>query len=334
MTPEPVRDPASASFPALPFGPILGAALALAALQTPAVLGLEASWSPGLGVPAEEEIQISGTIVDDEGVPVPFGRALIWGPKGFYVEMTADESGDFQGSGLPAGRLGLRAAGEAPDCMSAGDSRPGEIVEVDLRDGKSLGDLTLRLLPSRTVRGRLTLHGKPVPEAGLQARLEGGVDVSTVSGEDGTFLLVVPKTATRATLMVNGGEAPAQAFEVQLDGADLQVKLQPRSGALEIRLPSAWAQLNQAGGLLSLEANGRELPESWIYEAEPASLKNRALRLDRMAPGPYRVCLGPAGLYGLIDPEARDTKSTACAEGTLVPGGTLRLAVAAADISL
>lgn len=331
MTPEPVRDPASSSPSPFPFGPLLGAALALAALQTPAALGLEASWSPGMGISAGEEVQISGTIVDEEGVPVPFGRALIWGPKGFYVEMTADESGDFQGSGLPAGRLGLRAAGEAPDCVSVGDTRPGEIVEVELREGKSLGDLTLRLLPSRTVRGRLTLHGKPVPEAGLQARLEGGVDVATVSAEDGTFLLVVPKTATRATLMVNGGEAPAQAFEVDLQGADLRLQLQPRAGALEIRLPSAWAQLNETGGLLSLEASGRELPESWIYEAEPASLKDRRLRLDRMAPGPYRVCLGPAGLYGLIDPEARDTKSTACAEGTLLPGGTLQLAVAGAD---
>jgi hypothetical protein len=309
---------------------LFGVALALLALPAASVPRSAASVPSSANVAQAGEVQVSGTIVDDEGKPVPFGRALVWGESGFYVEISADEAGEFQGSGLPPGRLGLRPAGEAPDCVSGGDSPPGETVEVELKAGRSLAPLTLRLGKFRTLRGRVTLDGQPVEEAGLEARIDTSTDPYAVTDEDGRFVLVVPAMATRATLMVNGGVAPVQAFEVALDGTEeIHLQLEPHSGSMEIALPASWSALTQRGKILVLETGGQTLPDSWIYEAEPESLKTKRLQFQRIAPGSYRACLGPAGFYGQIDPEARKTARTVCADGELRPGETLRLALPA-----
>jgi len=296
--------------------------------------------APGLPAPREGRAgqgSISGRIVDDEGAPVPYGRVLVWGEKGFYVEIDADESGIFLGSGLPEGRLGLLPTGDGPTCVSAGDVRTGERLELELREGESAGPLTLRLGASRTVRGRVLLNGEGVPDTGLGAQIDGAAGPSAVSAPDGSFELVVPVAATRATVLVASGPsgAPTQAFEVALDGSPIELDLEVQSGALEIVLPASWEELVLDGGqMLVLEkVESGPLPDFWIGFATAESLRRRVLRFEQgFAPDTYRACLGPAGFYGRIDPEARDTAATVCAEGKLRTGGTLRLALPAPDL--
>jgi hypothetical protein len=159
--------------------------------------------------------------------------------------------------------------------------------------------------------------------------VDGQLAAETNSYWSERFNLFLPPAAKRVTLALSPAEdLPQQLVDVPLDGRELEVALEEKSGILEVLVPGDWRDRPSGQQVLELSVRGSYAPFPLAPVPLPSDEREQAPKiatLANVAPGPYEVCLGPASPFGRIDPAARNTERTTCAKGRLRAGQTLRL---------
>ena len=231
---------------------------------------------------------IEGLVVDEQDQPVP--RALIkvdsLHADGRTTQIDGDNEGRFNVHALEPGRYRLTAS----DFLKESDALEFELTEEPLT-------LRVQLKSYRQWKGRIrTSNGQPVPRARLFAV---AADVPIVnayparSDPDGTFVVLVPREAKLFDVMVAPEGFTYKFFRRPLSDA-LDIVVDPNGATLTVDWPedrSVEPAIWHDGSVIS----GYTLLSGWLGEMEKPAAGVTRLRVPRMDPGSYTVCLVPAG---------------------------------------
>jgi hypothetical protein len=247
---------------------------------------------------------IRGRVLDSQGA-VADAKVVAVGAGGLFLETRSNEEGKFAFSGLDRGTYSIGA-------RSAKTGEASEHVAVELPANDSEREVTLELRSRSAITGLVFSNGSPVVGAQVDVfvfGLGGQVGGNAVTDIHGRFTVAVPAGAERALFVVRAPARALRAFDRTLS-SDLRFEIETRGGGLELTLPqdhNGWA----------LFQDGVALPSFVIFDwaRGHGSIVRPGAPLDvpDVAVGHYRLC-------------ARLTdNSMPCAEGQVVPGGTLRL---------
>jgi hypothetical protein len=239
--------------------------------------------------------------------------------------LSLNEDGTFTGEGLPEGRLWLRASNPPLDHFSGDPIVMSELAEVELQDGHPVGPVVLRLRSGLPLTGSVTAPGGKAPpgQIWLEAVLRDGFTLSGPLREEGRFSFAIPADEERVTFLLIPANGPLRAVELAPGEGPAPTLFDPKGGSLHIELGQIWAQAKAAGKTLEVEQDGARIPlDRLLHWGAPIGSANLAdyddsFDVAALAPGHYRVCLGPEGFHEQVDPDARRKGGLDCATGTL-----------------
>jgi hypothetical protein len=272
------------------------------------------------------ETSLRGRVLDEDGRPAEDAVVSLYGVGDERTAPTKDR-GRFEIRFVGAGPWAVAARREAAQGTRAAVS---PLVEVTVREGSNPAPVELRMGALRRAAGRVTAAGKPVAGAEVQAEVGTGIPVRGTSQKDGLFRLLVPEETGSAGLLVRAPGGTLHSFDAHLGERALDLELPEEEGTLAIDLPGSWGAVAEKGELLDLYQEGNLVPFDFLtilairsgYALSPAAV---AFTVPRLAPGAYRVCIGPQGPLHRIDPAAYRGSKVECDEGRLEPGEELRL---------
>lgn len=250
---------------------------------------------------------VSGIVLDSRGNAVERARVTLLVPETALTART-DPAGRFTFDSVPLGRRTMSA-------VHADGSEASAQVELEVTAEMPAHDgIELKLLPKRTIAGRVMSRGVPVIGARVRAR---AVDVrgaagTGISDTDGRFRIDLREDARRVNVTVAAAGFALQAFELDTSGGPPLLELARQGGTLLLDLP-------ESASALELTLDG-----IWISAADLAGWtaalghEQRDARgrrqIPQLAPGSIRVCVVAAG-------ESRQR----CRDGQLAPQGSLQL---------
>ncbi|HYO76834.1 MAG TPA: carboxypeptidase regulatory-like domain-containing protein [Thermoanaerobaculia bacterium] len=251
---------------------------------------------------------IRGRVMDAQG-PVADAQVLATAPGGVFVKTISDDDGTFELSGLGTGSYSIGARS-----LKTGESSEFVSVELSEKDSAREG-ISLELRSRSTIGGTVLDNGAAVVGAQVHVFAFGvgsQTGGSAVTDVNGKFTVAVPSGASRALFVVQAPARALRAFDRTFD-ADLRFNVEARGGSIELVLPPehvGWA----------LFQDGVPLPApvvlDWARGHGALVRPGVPVPIADVAVAHYRFC-------------ARLADGTApCAEGQVVPGGTLRLQLA------
>lgn len=254
------------------------------------------------------DTSVSGIVLDSRGELVARARVTMLIP-GTAVTARTDFSGRFAFESVPFGRRTLSAT--APDGTEA--SQP---VEIDVTpEMPAQHAVELKLLPKRSIAGRIVSAGAPVAGARVRALPLGtrGGGGSGTSDTTGAFRIAIREDVGRVSIVVAAPGHALQAVAVDAGASPLTLDLIRDGGTLLLDLPRTYAALD-------VTLNGVWIPSNDLF-GWAAALGERASdgprRIPNVAPGAVRVCV-----------TAQGENSARCRSGQLARGESLRLDLA------
>ncbi|HYR28844.1 MAG TPA: carboxypeptidase-like regulatory domain-containing protein, partial [Thermoanaerobaculia bacterium] len=243
---------------------------------------------------------IEGEVLDAGGKPAKRAIVNISGrheSRGL-TQIDTDEDGKFLLQGLPAGTYGVSAS--APLVES-----PSVTVTIGENDAE-LASVQLRLAPVRKLSGMVTLpDGRPVAGAKVTAiPVDVPVDLAMTdeSTSEGRFTVLVPSAAKTADIRVAAYGFTFSTSRRQITGEPLHIVVDPRGGTLVLDYngtagvePFLWHN--------GVASSADSLAVEWIARFDEDVPPGRSrLRIPRLEPGEYQICMVPAGEFNLLSP--------------------------------
>lgn len=272
------------------------------------------------------ETLVFGWVTDAAGQPAVDASVRAYAESLAHRTRTGSD-GSFALRGLPAGDMFLTARqGSQREGVSASATRTIKLVE-----GEPLGPIELSLEGKNSFGLQVVSDRGPVPGATLY--LYGHVPASAYVGvgrsdAEGRARIDVPESAqlVRAIIFAPGHGLRAELLDVTRDEAVVQVDRW--SGTLDADLGRTWEELYDEQQTVVIFQDGQPIPLGRLLEWGRAlgvsTRQDRGFSVPGLAPGAYRVCMGPAIA---VAPDRLDAwlEGLPCAEGQLSGGGTLSL---------
>ncbi|HYO78525.1 MAG TPA: carboxypeptidase regulatory-like domain-containing protein [Thermoanaerobaculia bacterium] len=246
--------------------------------------------------------RVSGTVTDVKG-PAANAR-VVMGGGGVLLRTVTDDKGLFSFTGVSPGSYTVTAS-----------SREGEVsapVAVQLQhDDSATEHLRLTLKSPGLIAGRVLGKGRPLVGARVEVAASGG-GLGTVTDLDGSFSVKVAAHADRASFIVRAAGHALTVFERPLDNDEVVLEIDDVAGTLEFPLGDdvTGLRLFQNGTFLPIP-----LALGWAQSQGVVIRQHALVAVPNVATGAYRLCH-----------RAKDATER-CADGTLLPGATLRLSV-------
>jgi hypothetical protein len=270
---------------------------------------------------------VSGRVVDESGAGV---RALLdvmpAGQDDHNVQVRVEANGAFSVHGLPEGDMALEAQAEG--------GRRSDIERVTVVEGKP-AQATLVVRGAKPVRGQLrSTEGAPIAGGTLLALEADGRSGSPFYRTDaeGWFTLQL-RPGTREVTLIYWADGHALRFaRTEVPDNPIALTLMPVGGSLVLDLGRELEVWNGAEPYqVVVRSNGAQVPLSGLFSltlrrgvssATPATRLARTVELPLLNPGTYAACVQDrAGAIAGRPPQGP------CVEGTLGPGGSLRLSL-------
>ncbi|MDX1998449.1 MAG: carboxypeptidase-like regulatory domain-containing protein [Thermoanaerobaculia bacterium] len=283
-----------------------------------------------LTVPAT---RIFGRVVDEAGRPVAGARAFAAVPGESRQTSTTDSSGRFEIHGAPVGEVALSAESTGPEELA------GESLFLQLFEDQELGPVEIALTKRRPLNGRIVDRSGPVAGALVSWLVlvpeTVGSAAPALTDHQGRFALSVPGRARELLVTI---AAPGRALSVQRlpvrPEVDLVVESAGGDLALDVGSSRDLADATGREGTLAFFVDGLPVGTAtlarWARDHGASAFRGRFWRLPRLSPGLWSVCLGSEPVASGVDPETWRGKAR-CAEGWVVPGGRLELALEALE---
>lgn len=268
-----------------------------------------------------------GKVVDEADRPVADANVSLTTVMAAATTTTrSGPDGEVEIRGVPEGRISVTA-----EASSAAGRLTGDEMIVDLAEGRPMGPLRLVLRRTRVLSGRVQSFRGPV--AGAVVRVSSfrpplGFTDSGRTGLDGSFSVRIPVKAEALLAIVSAPGHALKALEFPVTEHTVILNIPENGGSLDVALSETAEQAQARKLTLAVLQDGRFLPPSTLYRwAAGHGLRfqdQTGIHLPRMAPGEYKVCMGPLAL--LEDWEASAWLATArCAQGYLSEGSRLDL---------
>lgn len=261
---------------------------------------------PLAGGPARLDVRLpdtrlAGRVIDEQGRPAPGAVVAVNVPaEATAFPLRTDERGRFAARGLAVGEILLSAEGWVPGVGEA-EAAP---MPVEVRESGSVpASVELTLRGKRTLRGRVVgLYSEPAAGALVEAvalagpRMAGVSMASTLSGLDGRFSLALPGQADRAIVYfgASGGGLRARSVDLGTE-SDLTLVSEAPGGELVVRLGAPLDFDDPGAGIPFLFQDGLPIPPGvflgWARAQGSPAGSATELRIPRLAPGAYAVCL-------------------------------------------
>jgi hypothetical protein len=232
-----------------------------------------------------------------------------------------DDAGRFEARGLPPGQLVVMAQRKRPLCQVTPHS-------VTLFEDSESGPVELRCREMKTIRGTVSSRrglasGIRVEVYALPPHVAGG---EATTQEDGSFVVQVPRTMTRATVSLAGTGFGTQQQEVTLGEQPLQLSLVDGVGSVEVQVPMSGDDFRRNNLRLVLFESNTDITRQMIRVQTEAGLDGEPsrMRASDLAPGDYSACVVRSTLPGS---PLRGADRLACSSGRLEDGGALTLRI-------
>jgi hypothetical protein len=247
--------------------------------------------------------------------------------QGQLFQIFADDYGEFETAGLPAGLVSVRATAHR---------KKSEVRNLLLEDGSEESGIVLVLRPTVTRSGRVVApNGAGVAGAQVGAFVVEDALKSTAESEftdeEGRFLMELPDHARSLLLTVAAPGFAFRALRASASEEPLIIPVAQESGTLTLRLSESYSQQRWSSTSLFLlhEDGGLIYPTQLMMWA---ALQDRPIESPKrivapsMAPGRYSACWvgadqGVAAVTGNVG-------AMECVSGTLSTFGELTLDVA------
>jgi hypothetical protein len=162
-----------------------------------------------------------------------------------------------------------------------------------------------------------------------------GSSAPALTDHQGRFALSVPGRARELLVTI---AAPGRALSVQRlpVRAELDLVVESEGGELALDVGSSRDPADATGreGTLAFFVDGLPVGTAtlarWARDHGASAFRGRFWRLPRLSPGLWSVCVGSETVASGVDPETWRGKAR-CAEGWVVPGGRLELALEALE---
>jgi hypothetical protein len=265
------------------------------------------------------DTRLHGEVVDEDGHPLPAASIMVFHKTRMNSQFFADEKGEFEIRGFPAGRSRLEAhAGE----------RTSGWVEVLVSETEETPRLRLVARAKAEIQGRIVSALRPVGGARLWALPEletgsMGTVEEAISRADGSFALSFPAEVRAISLLVH---APGFALRMLRTPVDpktfLEVPVETPGGSLVVQPgrapddrenPARAAVLLHGGTWVRLEMLARRATD------RPLRRPDGALEIPNLEPGDYLLCIGRSGQ------KLEELAGSSCAQGYLAPAQELVL---------
>lgn len=284
------------------------------------------------GEPVEIDLpdtRLEGVVIDGEDKPVAAALVDIVGQAWAYVTRQTGLDGKFEARALPEGAVTLVARHGTAEGRLASDRET-----VELTEGATAGPVRLRLLARKPCAGRVVSAYGPVPGArvSLVGDLANPIGDRTTTDLEGKFKVDLHARASGGTLVVEAAGYALEIFEVTCGPQPFDLAVAEDGGVLELQLADQAAEDTDASRVLLFQ-DGKGLPfpaaVGWTYgHGWPLSESGiDGLRIPSLAPGEYRLCLGPVAPLHVMSPRQWSETVAKCAVGYLVSGGTLTLSL-------
>jgi hypothetical protein len=268
------------------------------------------------------DTKVHGRVVDPAGAPAP-GAFVALSSTISTLQSQADEKGEFEFRAFPEGTLEMSAE-------EAGGREVSDTYSFEASEGSSHGPVVLALRSNQALRGRVLAASGPVIGATVSAwPAEGGAGViSTVrTGIAGGFEIKVPENTRAVKVVVSPPAGALKAFEVNVSPeAELLLQVEPQGGDLVVDVGKADTF---EGKVLAVWQGDIGIPLStlirWTEGNGVRFLEDGHVRIPRLAPGFYTVCLGTVEVIDPAEIEEWKTSRAACASGYLADASTLDL---------
>lgn len=278
--------------------------------------------------------RVFGRVVYEDGTPAPKARLTLTGEVD-TTQGIADEEGRFELRAVPEGTGDLAARLERREGRLT--STP---ARVAIHPDSELGPLTLRLMESKTITGRVRSIEGPVPGAVvtfLPQAPHPGYPATVQTDLEGRFAAEVPRATLSATVIVSPPGHALKTFSVPTDDVPLVLNVLADGGSLGGALPYSQDDLRTAGLTVRILHEGRGIPTSTLYRWAAGHgvpfASEGSWQVPNMAPGRYEICVGPRRVVDVDELLAWAMQEASCAAGYLETGGELTLDVEALEDS-
>lgn len=281
---------------------------------------------------AEVNIEVPGTrlfgrVVDPEGRPAEQATVSVLESDGANQGLLTEAEGRFEFRGVAPGNLTLGAQSRRGDLVSAEQA-------LALPDDGEIGPIELRLRATTRFAGRVrsargVASGAVVSAMGVRPARYGNDRTRTAA--DGSFEVKLPTVVEGAVAVVGVSGFALTAFELR-PGEKSDLFVPEAGGTVEVDLgASLRRRLVELDAWLMVFQNGMELPAhalaDWARTHGEPAFGLKASRFSELAPGEYTACVVPiAARFALGQTGWSPKLAVECRSGSLVSGGTLRLA--------
>lgn len=272
---------------------------------------------------------VFGRVLDEAGQALPDAEVTFSNRAASIVKRT-NERGQFEVRGEALGQLQVSAEAYRPDGRLTSDE-----ILLHLEDGSRHGPIELVVRRMQSLRGRVVGNRGPVAGARLllsvTAPLLGATETARTS-VDGSFEARISGLAQAAQVVISPPGHALTAVEIPISQEPLVLAVGEEAGDLEVRLGSTQEELGQQGKTVVILQNGLPLSPSTLFSWAAGHgvpfVEERGYRVPHLAPGEYRVCLGPKQFSTEASLAAWFAEKARCRSGFLGAGGTLTLDLA------
>jgi hypothetical protein len=275
--------------------------------------------------------RLTGTVGDESGKPVANAFVRLFHKDSVDFESTlSGDGGRFEFRGLANGRVAVRAEDTTP----AGP-RYSDEVNAELSEEGAAPDVRLVLTRSVEVAVIVTSEtGEPVAGAWVQPygdlSRQGALAFSQLTTDStGTVKIRLPADIERLAGVVLPFGYAFQAFDAALErGRPVSVVVTRFGGTLTLQFASPPPLQDWSRALIGWQDGvlfGASMLLDWgRINGVAVDWRGTVFTIPQVAPGRYRVCLGPV-VQVLEEGSAYDGRGGTCAEGSLPRLGELRL---------
>jgi hypothetical protein len=281
-----------------------------------------------------EDTELVGRVVSAEGLAIPDAQVKVdVFSEVVSLRARSDVAGEFRFRGLPAGRAMVTAVATIGERRATSSA-----TAVTLEEDVVAGPVELVVRPMHVFDGQITSASGPVPGARIHVTtLDHAVPSwsTAVSDFEGrfTFELTAKEGLAAFTILPPGGYLSTTVERLQ---SPLALHAESAGGTVQLTLPAA-------DDPVVLQRDGVYVDPGvlaqWVRDqGHPLAGPGEASILPRLGAGVYRVCT-------VAEPERRRRLqdgdnwqeifdgAARCATGSLAPGGTLELSLAAEGVT-